>query len=216
MPISLQNIEIVNGVAIAIFDNGARVQAYPGPGGLWYPRANAIDDPNLPPDDIGSDPVIEPDPTTTDGVSDFKWPFSLASWNPPRDHFRSAERPTHSGMDMSNADAFNGAWIRAVGDGTVYQAAFSDYGGGYEVIINHGRLSDGHIYHSYSSHGQAGSFQVATGDAVVQGQNLSKIGSTGNSTGPHLHFGIRRVTSPVDWVDPKIFMANFNPDNLTL
>ena len=218
MPIRLVNIEMVNGTAVAIFDNGARILCYPGPGGLMYPRQNDITDPAMPIDDVAGEPLdpTPDDPADPGTANEYKWPFSLASMNPPRDWFRSSERPSHTGIDWSNDQAFNGAWIRAIGNGTVMQAKFSDYGGGYEVVINHGKFPDGHTYSSWYSHAQEGSFQVALNDVVVQGQNLSRVGTTGNSTGPHLHFGIRRLSSPVDWIDPHVFMATYNPDDLTL
>ena len=80
----------------------------------------------------------------------------------------------------------------AVSTGTpVYAAAsgtvtFAGYKGsyGYLVIIDHGNG-----YQTYYAHCSA--LYVSAGQSVAQGQNISAVGSTGNSTGPHLHFEIR-------------------------
>ena len=63
---------------------------------------------------------------------------------------------------------------------------FAGYKGsyGYLVIIDHGNG-----YQTYYAHCSA--LYVSAGQSVAQGQNISAVGSTGNSTGPHLHFEIR-------------------------
>ena len=85
----------------------------------------------------------------------------------------------HNGVDFGAAA--NTA-ILATKSGTVTTAAYSK-AWGYYVVINHG---DG--YSSLYAHQP--SLSVSVGDYVTQGQTIGYVGSTGYSTGPHLHFTI--------------------------
>lgn len=87
---------------------------------------------------------------------------------------------THNGIDLGT---INGEDILAVKSGTVI---FSSYKGsyGYLVIIEH---KDGNM--SYYAH--CSKLNVNQGEKVKQGDVIAQVGSTGNSTGPHLHFEIR-------------------------
>ncbi len=93
----------------------------------------------------------------------------------------------HTGVDIG---ASYGSKIVAAGSGIVI---FSGWYGAYgnAVIIDHGNgLSS--LYGHMSSRG------VAANDVVVPGQEIGKVGSTGWSTGPHLHFEIRKNGEPVN------------------
>ena len=85
----------------------------------------------------------------------------------------------HNGVDFA---AGAGTAILATKSGTVTTAAYSG-AWGYYVVINHG---DG--YSSLYAHQP--SLSVSVGDYVTQGQTIGYVGSTGYSTGPHLHFTI--------------------------
>lgn len=85
----------------------------------------------------------------------------------------------HNGVDFG---AGAGTAILATKSGTVTTAAYSS-AWGYYVVINHG---DG--YSSLYAHQP--SLSVSVGDYVTQGQTIGYVGSTGYSTGPHLHFTI--------------------------
>ena len=85
----------------------------------------------------------------------------------------------HNGVDLA---AGAGTAIYATKSGTVTTALRSDIWGNY-VVINHG---DG--FSSLYAHMQG--LIVKAGDYVKQGQTIGKVGSTGLSTGPHLHFTI--------------------------
>lgn len=97
--------------------------------------------------------------------------------------------PGHNGIDVNiNVVGKN---VLAVKDGTVYTSKAyikngSYYSYGEYIVINH---YDGTM--TGYAHMQAGSRTVKVGDKVKQGQVIGKVGSTGNSTGPHLHFEVR-------------------------
>lgn len=98
----------------------------------------------------------------------------------------------HTGIDIS---AEMGADIVAAANGQVIFSGY--YGGyGYAVIIDHG---DG-ISTLYA---HCSALLVKEGDMVKRGQVIAKIGSTGLSTGPHLHFEVRKngvPVNPMDWL----------------
>ena len=85
----------------------------------------------------------------------------------------------HKGIDIG---ASYGADIVAAADGTVVFSGYSNTGGNY-VMIDHG----GSLYTVYM---HASSLCVEKGATVTRGQVIAKVGSTGISTGNHLHFGV--------------------------
>ena len=86
----------------------------------------------------------------------------------------------HNGIDMACAQ---GTPIYATRAGTVTTASYQAGGAGYYVSINHG---DGFAsIYMHMTH-----YVVSAGQSVAQGQLIGYVGSTGVSTGPHLHFGI--------------------------
>lgn len=88
----------------------------------------------------------------------------------------------HYGVDLANK---TGTPIWASADGVVsYAAPLSSYGN--VVILTHS--INGQIYTTVYAHLSA--FNVSVGDVVNQGQQIAAMGSTGRSTGPHLHFEI--------------------------
>jgi len=88
----------------------------------------------------------------------------------------------HEGQDVA---ADEGTPVVAPVAGTVYWIAYQADGAGYYVVING---TDGRAY--VFMHLQAGSTLVAKGQMVAAGQRIASVGSTGGSTGPHLHFEI--------------------------
>lgn len=91
----------------------------------------------------------------------------------------SGASSNHKGIDIGAA---HGADIVAAADGTVKAATYSSAAGNY-VMIDHG----GGVYTVYM---HASSLTVSTGQTVAAGQVIAKVGSTGISTGSHLHFGV--------------------------
>lgn len=99
-------------------------------------------------------------------------------------------RRFHAGLDFA---ASYGSTIRAADSGTVIFAGW--YGGyGKAVIIDHG----GGITTLY---GHSSELYVTEGQTVQKGQAIAAVGSTGLSTGPHLHFEVRRNGTPVNPAD---------------
>ena len=90
----------------------------------------------------------------------------------------------HKGVDLA---ANSGSDILAAQSGKVTTATFQKSAGNY-LIINHGKNADGQTVCTVYMH--CSSFCVSQGDEVAQGQVIAKVGSTGVSTGPHLHFGV--------------------------
>lgn len=95
----------------------------------------------------------------------------------------------HVGVDLSMSGAY-GKPIYASAGGTVVQAGWS---GGYGIMV---KIRHSNGYETWYAHMSAKT--VSVGDKVSQGQQIGRIGSTGNSTGPHLHFELRINGSPVN------------------
>lgn len=92
----------------------------------------------------------------------------------------------HGAVDFGSG-GINGQPIYAVADGYVVTSKRLNGSYGNYIIIAH---YNG-LYTLYA-HGQDGSRRVSAGDTVTQGQQIMNVGSTGNSSGPHLHFEVRQ------------------------
>lgn len=106
-----------------------------------------------------------------------------------RIHPISGKKKLHTGVDFAVAQ---GTDIHAAAAGSVTLAEWWS-GYGYCVIIDHG---DG-IWTLYG-HIRKNGIKVSKGDTVKRGQKIAESGNTGNSTGPHLHFEVRKNGDPVD------------------
>jgi murein DD-endopeptidase MepM/ murein hydrolase activator NlpD len=84
-----------------------------------------------------------------------------------------------------------GTEIYATGDGKVIKAEFNHYGYGKEVIIDHG-----FGYKTIYAHLR--NIKVEEGQKVKRGEVIGTLGNTGRSTGPHLHYEVRKHNRPVD------------------
>ena len=99
----------------------------------------------------------------------------------------------HTGLDLADPA---GTPVQAAADGIVVAAATGRVGYGNYIIVAHGHGVE-------TLYGHLDALAVAVGDSVVQGQVIGFEGSTGFSTGPHLHFEVR-----VDgqFVDPLVYL----------
>jgi murein DD-endopeptidase MepM/ murein hydrolase activator NlpD len=94
----------------------------------------------------------------------------------------------HAGLDLG---APCGTPIKAAGTGIVVSAGFNSGGYGNMTLISHGAGMS-------TLYGHQSSIIVAEGQSVAQGQVIGYVGSTGKSTGCHLHFEVRVNGNPVD------------------
>jgi len=120
-------------------------------------------------------------------IKDYKY---VSSKFGPRTHPVTGQKgKQHNGIDFAAA---SGTDIFAAESGTVIVAqSMSGYGN--TVIIDHGNglwTLYGHI--------RKGGIKVKAGEVVKKGQKIAEVGSTGVSTGPHLHFEVRLNEKPVD------------------
>jgi len=123
------------------------------------------------------------------GSGRFIWPVNGVITSPfgYRNHPIFGRQILHSGIDIG---VDSGTPVHAADSGVVVEAGWLG-GYGYAVVIDHGNgLS--------TLYGHNSSLNVSAGQSVSQGQVIAYSGSTGNSTGPHVHFEVRANGDPVD------------------
>ncbi|MEV5319405.1 transglycosylase family protein [Streptomyces sp. NPDC052687] len=122
-------------------------------------------------------------------------PVSGALGTPYRATGSSWSKGYHTGVDFPVP---TGTSVQAVGAGRVVSAG---WGGsfGYEVVIRHG---DGR----FTQYAHLSAISVKAGQTVGAGQRIGRAGSTGNSSGPHLHFEVRTGPGFGTDVDPIAYL----------
>ena len=100
----------------------------------------------------------------------------------------------HTGLDIA---APYGTPIKAAADGTV---TFAGYSGGYGYVV---KMDNGNGVETY--YGHCSKLYVSTGEKIKAGETIAAVGSTGNSTGNHLHFEVRADGSVVN---PQNYLYN--------
>ncbi len=156
---------------------------------LWYHKERARRVPGL------ADPAPQAQVRSAVGKAmDSDWPVSprwpLTSGFGDRQHPTLGVRRFHAGVDVGVP---TGTGIRAVLPGTV-RCACEDRVSGRHVVLDHGDALASVYCH-------ASSLLVEDGEEVEQGQLVALSGSSGRSTGPHLHFGLRVGET---WLDPVL------------
>lgn len=134
----------------------------------------------------------------------FMWPVAsyvyISSRFGMRVHPITGQTKSHTGLDIASNQ---GTSVYAADGGKVTMAGWN---GGYGncIMIDHG---NGYV----TLYGHLSGFAVSAGDTVSQGQTIGYVGSTGNSTGPHLHLEVLINGSRVD---PEQFFSGltFSPD----
>jgi len=104
-----------------------------------------------------------------------------------REHPRSGEENFHSGIDLSSSP---GNPVKATADGIV---SFSGWSGGSGNLIV---LEHGHGFSTFYAHNR--SIPVKVAKKVKRGDIIGYVGSTGNSTGPHVHYEIWKDGKPIN------------------
>lgn len=126
----------------------------------------------------------------------------------PRTHPITGEESFHTGADFSAPD---GTPILAAADGTVTVAEFSGGYGGL-VVIEH--TIDGQTVATAYAHSWENGIHVTTGDQVTAGQHIADVGSSGMSTGPHLHFEVRDGGTDGEYIDPAAWLNKHDAADL--
>ncbi|MET9356177.1 transglycosylase family protein [Streptomyces sp. NPDC006617] len=122
-------------------------------------------------------------------------PVDAATGTPYHQAGSSWSKGYHTGVDFPVP---TGTSVKSVADGRVVSAG---WGGsyGYQVVVRHG---DGR----YSQYAHLSAISVKNGQSVGVGQRLGRSGSTGNVTGPHLHFEVRTGPGFGSDVDPLAYL----------
>lgn len=140
----------------------------------------------------GSYSYTAPANSNVSGSGRFTWPLPGVRTLSSRYGYRWGR--LHAGVDISCSGVY-GRTIVAADKGTVTTVKNSPSGYGLHVIINHGN--------GYTTlYGHCSAVLVSAGQTVSKGQAIAKVGNSGRSTGPHLHFEIRKngtATNPMNY-----------------
>lgn len=140
------------------------------------------------------------DPDNSTLLFPVNWSYSISA---PYGYSAVYGPTFHTGIDIARpagGGSILGKPIRSAGSGKVISVIYGSTGYGYHVLIDHGAGL-------YTLYAHCSSIAVSTGQFVSRGQTIAYIGSTGNSTGPHLHFEVRTSSKYGSHVNP---MKYFN------
>jgi murein DD-endopeptidase MepM/ murein hydrolase activator NlpD len=138
-----------------------------------------------------------------DYFGDFNLPYGM-----PVDHaevwlgcdFHDVVYINHSGVDLNVGSGFDdlGLPIQAIMSGQVVYAGYNGDWGNLVVVENNG-------YQIWMAH--LDEIWVTDGQIIASGDMIGALGNTGNSSGSHLHFGIKQKTADGQvWLDPKDYL----------
>jgi murein DD-endopeptidase MepM/ murein hydrolase activator NlpD len=150
--------------------------------------------------------AVERDSYTVTAPAPLRWPLDnvkLADGFGPRAAPCSGCSTFHEGVDF---DPGFGARVYAIAAGVVVETDNPNYSAlGTYVVIRH--EIDGKSIESVYGHMQSGSMPFKVGDHVKVGEVVGLVGSTGASTGPHLHFELRvngKAFDPLPWMHARL------------
>lgn len=126
----------------------------------------------------------------------------------PRVHPITGETKLHAGTDFAAPD---GTPILAAADGIVTVAEYSEAGGGV-IVVEH--TIDGETVATAYIHMWQSGISVVPGEMVTAGQHIGDVGSSGQSTGPHLHFEVRAGGTNAEAVDPATWLNDHDAADL--
>lgn len=145
---------------------------------------------------VAREAVATADPPTGSGKLSMPTAGRVGSRFGMRFHPIFHEWRLHAGVDISSGC---GTPLRAAADGVVSHMGY-DSSGGWRLVIDHG-IVDGARLQSVYLHAQG--YRVRAGDRVGRGEVVGSMGTTGWSTGCHLHFGVKangRHVDPLGWL----------------
>ncbi|MBU8577605.1 M23 family metallopeptidase [Brevibacterium luteolum] len=162
--------------------------------------------------DAGGQPPVVPAAQVAES-SRVVFPLPEGTWTAtspfgPRTHPITGEQSFHTGSDFAAPD---GTPILAAADGAVTVAEYSDQWGG-QVVIEH-QIGGETVATAYI-HSWADGIHVTTGDRVTAGQHIADVGSSGMSTGPHLHFEVRQGGTDGEYIDPAKWLNDHDAADL--
>lgn len=197
-------IEVIGNSLAVVFDDGRKFMAHPIPGNRWIMAQQVTTEGETP--DPG--PPGNPGGGEDTSPGEWRWPFQYTRHvfqtgdNARLAQFGMRVNPVsgvyrlHAGLDFG-AGGIGGMDIPCAKDGTVIHADYSS-GEGNSVHVDHGAGFTTRYFHMRNN-----TMTVAVGDTVTKGQKLGSVGTTGNSTGEHLHWETRVNGEPVN---PRDFM----------
>ncbi len=122
------------------------------------------------------------------GTGTFTWPLPGVKTISSSYGYRWGK--LHKGVDISTSGVY-GRTVVAADSGTVTAVINSSTGYGLHILISHG---NGYV----TCYAHLSAVSVSVGDKVVKGESIGKVGNSGSSTGPHLHFEIRKNGTAVN------------------
>ncbi len=191
------------------------VSAYPDRYQDYRPVADSILEALTKPSNVtgsgnsGSESTGETVPETSDVV----FPLPEGTWVQtdvfgPRTDPLTGEPAFHAGIDLGAA---GGTAILAAADGVVTVAEFS---GGYGGLIVIEHTVDGQTVATAYGHMWQDGIHVTAGDRVAAGQHIGDVGSSGRSTGNHLHFEVRPGGTNGEAIDPTPWLTDHDATDL--
>lgn len=169
--------------------DGTKILTYPSGSDLWYPGPNS-----------GSG-------GSGGGTGGWQTPLDMTIWKVTDNYGMRVDPVTgvnqlHAGIDLSGPGV-TGTDIWAVADGTIYENAYSS-GSGNRVGIQHADGTETLYFHMLNPS------SVVVGAPVHKGDVIGQVGSTGQSTGAHLHFQCQYSPpwNDSNSLDPRVYMAD--------